>query len=78
MMILAVRMINTERVFGSRYVVSQYQIQFITSITHSCDRCNGVMRNTFCFTEYEGVFISIISPAPKDHIGSIGKPLHIL
>ena len=76
-MILCMRMVNTERAFVRRDVVAQCQIEF-ERITHfSCDRGDRVVRLSVGLGKYKRIFICVASPAVQNMLCQIDQPFLI-
>ena len=73
MMILAVRMVNAQRMLIGGDVVSQHQIQFVLAAAHSRNRRDGVVRHAFGLAEDEGLRIGVRTPFSEYHICRIRK-----
>lgn len=65
-MILCMRMVNTERAFVRRDVVAQCQIEFERIAHFSCDRRDRVVRLSVSLGEYKRILIRVTSPAVQD------------
>ena len=74
---LCMRMVNAHGMFFCGNVVAQHQIQFVVVTTFSCDGGNGIVRLPICFSIDKCLFVCVVAPFIKNHVGKGNKPVAV-
>ena len=78
MMKLLMGVINAKRIFLRCDVVSKHKVKLISAVSHSCNRCDSVVRLAFSFSVNECFFVGVASPSFEYLVSKVNESVFVL
>ena len=76
MMKLLMGVINAKRIFLRCDVVSKHKVKLISAVSHSCNRCDSVVRLAFSFSVNECFFVGVASPSFEYLVSKVNESVY--